>query len=382
MPLLPLRAGLAAIAALASFSTTSLQAQERFAIPGDRVAIYNLAGDVRVERGTGADVVVEITRGGPDAADLKIDRAAAGKWRTLVVRYPDRTLLYPRMRWGSTTLGIDNDGRFGLSNLDPEQGTDRISAKAGERRDGRIRIMGRGRGTEAYADIRVLVPAGKAVAVHLGVGHMSVANVTSDLQLDVSSSSVNARGTQGFLRIDTGSGDVTLEGASGDVALNSGSGTVRALSVSNGVLKIDTGSGDVDAAGIDSREVSIATGSGSVTAVRVKARALRMETGSGDIKARTISASHFDMNAGSGSIHLDLLGDVEVGRVETGSGDVTITTSSNLGADVTLDTGSGSINVGVPITVMQRKESFLHGRIGDGRGTLKVGTGSGSIALR
>ena len=61
---------------------TSLGAQqlERYAIPDDEVAIYNLAGQVRLEAGTGSDVTVQVTRGcGP--AKVKVDRASAMTWR-------------------------------------------------------------------------------------------------------------------------------------------------------------------------------------------------------------------------------------------------------------------------------------------------------------
>ena len=44
---------------------TGLGAQqvERYAMPDDEVAIYNLAGQVRLEAGTGSDVTVQVTRG-------------------------------------------------------------------------------------------------------------------------------------------------------------------------------------------------------------------------------------------------------------------------------------------------------------------------------
>ena len=38
--------------------------------------------------------------------------------------------------------------------------------------------------------------------------------------------------------------------------------------------------------------------------------------------------------------------------------------------------------IGIPLDVYERRRSFLRGRIGDGNGTLDVGTGSGGITLR
>ncbi|HYR97595.1 MAG TPA: hypothetical protein VEO58_01180, partial [Gemmatimonadales bacterium] len=62
------------IAALLLFPVTlaARQQPERRTLAGDRVAIYNLAGVMHLDRGTGSDVVVELTRGGRDAGKLQI----------------------------------------------------------------------------------------------------------------------------------------------------------------------------------------------------------------------------------------------------------------------------------------------------------------------
>ncbi len=46
---------------------------ERRSLSGDHVALYNVAGTVRVERARGRDVEVEITRAGRDAGKLRIE---------------------------------------------------------------------------------------------------------------------------------------------------------------------------------------------------------------------------------------------------------------------------------------------------------------------
>src|SRR5687767_4859609 len=90
------------------------QATERRALGGSAVAIYNLAGQVRVEGGGGSDVVVEVTRGGAQAARLRIETGPRGEWQTLRVIYPSDRVVYPRLGgWGSrTTLQVDDQGYF------------------------------------------------------------------------------------------------------------------------------------------------------------------------------------------------------------------------------------------------------------------------------
>jgi len=60
-----------ALALLVAASGLRAQAPERFPLPGDAVAVYNLAGMLRVEAGSGADVIVELTARRRDAAKLK-----------------------------------------------------------------------------------------------------------------------------------------------------------------------------------------------------------------------------------------------------------------------------------------------------------------------
>ncbi|MDP9348031.1 MAG: hypothetical protein M3P24_02655, partial [Gemmatimonadota bacterium] len=70
------RLGAAALAGLALLDPGALLAQraERYALRGERAAVYNLAGEVRVEAGSGVEVVVEVTRGGADAERLRVEQ--------------------------------------------------------------------------------------------------------------------------------------------------------------------------------------------------------------------------------------------------------------------------------------------------------------------
>src|SRR2546427_7115058 len=59
-----------ALGALLASPSRALPQSERHAVSGDDVAIYNLAGVLRVEAGARGDVIVEGTRGGRDAGEL------------------------------------------------------------------------------------------------------------------------------------------------------------------------------------------------------------------------------------------------------------------------------------------------------------------------
>ena len=199
--------------ALVCMLATPLVAQtERHTLQGSDVAVYNLAGAIRVEPAGGAAVVVEVTRGGAEAARLRVVTGELRGRQTLRLIYPADVIAYPAGS-GTSDLRVRDDGTFG----DPD----------GWRREGRrVRISRREDGFEAHADIRVGVPRGQKIAVYRGVGRVTVTNVEGELRVDVASADVTAEKTRGTLVIDTGSGDVTATDVEGEVSLDTGSGNV------------------------------------------------------------------------------------------------------------------------------------------------------------
>lgn len=339
-------------ALLASPRPALAQQSERHTIAGDNIAIYNLVGVMRVEAGSGSDVVVELTRGGADAGRLRIEQGAIGGRQALRVIYPDDVIVYGDRHSGSTTLEVREDGTFGDSQ--------------GRRWSGgrRVRISGSGRGLEVHADLRVAIPAGKRVALYLAVGQAFVSNVNAELRVDVAAADVTADHTKGSLDVDTGSGDVRVSDAEGDITLDTGSGNVIVSGVRGGAVHLDTGSGNV-------------------SAERITADALTVDTGSGDVTASRIQSGDVTIDTGSGSVRLDLLSDMGSLHVDTGSGDVTIRIPADFGAHVDIETGSGGIELrGVTLRTTRLQSDHLVGEIGDGRGDVKISTGSGGVTLQ
>jgi len=323
---------------------------------GDTIAIYNLVGELRVQSGEGSDVVVEVRRGGNDAAQLEIRTGPLRGRETLRVIYPgDRIVLPDWGRGWNTTLRVRDDGAFG----------DGGDHRGGWLREGReVRITGRGRdGLEAYADVIVRVPAGKRVALHLGVGKASVRNVDGEISVEVASADVTADHTRGVLSIETGSGNVDVSDGAG-------------------AINLETGSGDISSARIRATRLVLETGSGNVTITDADAPQLHVETGSGDITASGAKGEDVSFETGSGNIDVGLVATFTSLSIETGSGDVTLRVPPTLGAQVDLETGSGDIDLGgLTVQVRRIEEDHITGTIGDGRGRLSIETGSGNVRL-
>jgi len=323
------------------------QQTQSYPLQGDRIAVYNLAGIVRVGPGTSSDVSVEVTANGADAGALTVETGPIGDAETLRVIYPEDRIIYPdNGRHSRSEFRVRDDGTF----FD------------GGRRDRgrRVTIRGSGSGLEAYADLTISVPAGKRVSVYLGVGEVDVRNVSGSIWVDVAAAPVYVDGIQGDVGVDTGSGSVEVRNVTGEVDVDTGSGSVE-LTRSNG------------------RSVSIDTGSGSVMAADVTAQDLIIDTGSGRIEVERSTITNASLDTGSGSVRLELLTDVNTVDIDTGSGSVTVFFPESLGAELDLESSSGGIDFDVPITVRSFNRSSLRGSIGDGRGLIRVDTGSGAI---
>jgi hypothetical protein len=346
------------VVAAALLVTPASAQTSRHVLKGDSVGVYNLVGELRVEAGTGSDVVVEVQRGGEDAAQLEIQSGPLRGRETLRIIYPDDVIIVPE--WGSgwnSTLRVRDDGTFG----DYWRGGHGRGSREG--REVRITGRARGGGLEAHADLRVAVPKGKTISVNLGAGKVFVSNVEGDIRVFASSADIAADRTRGRLHLETGSGNVDLRTASGDVQL-------------------ETGSGDITVAGIQGTRLALETGSGGVTLTDARATQLSVETGSGDIDATGSAGDELSFETGSGNVDVALTATFSSLSIETGSGDVTLKVPPTVGAEVDLETGSGDIDLGgLTLQVRRIEQDHITGTLGDGKGRLSVETGSGDVRL-
>ena len=351
------RSGIAVAAVALALQPAAAQTERR-SLTGSSIAIYDLVGRVQVEQGSGSDVVVEITRGGRDAKKLSIEVGQIRGRNSLRVRFPDDDIVYPDLgRWSNSEFRINSDGTFGDDYGDDDR---RNRGWSGNR----VRIKGDGRGTEAWADLKILVPAGKDIAVHIGVGELGANRVNADLQLSAASARITVRDTKGRLIASAGSGGVDVRGANGDdVTIETGSGSITANDVSGKRLRVQTGSGGVTGSGLTSDDMEIGAGSGS-------------------IRVDDARAPRAHLSSGSGGIRVGFAAPVKSLDATTGSGGVTVTLPGPVNAELDVQTGSGGIDSDFPVQVNRMERNQLRGQIGDGSGHIRIRSGSGSVHLR
>jgi lia operon protein LiaG len=347
----PVRLARTSLLSLVVTAPAFAQVEQR-TIRGADVAIYNLAGVVRAVPGTGPGVTVDITRRGSGANQLRIESGPLGGRETLRIVYPSDRIVYRDGRDGMrTSVSVREDGTFSDGNWSSR-----------DRDRDRVEIRASGSGLEAHADLTVRVPRGQKIALFLAAGRAEVSNVEGDILVDVGAAEVEVSGTKGNLALDTGSGHVTVRDVTGNVDLDSGSGGLTIDRVKGDVLTIDSGSGGVRGSDIEVRELSV-------------------EAGSGGLRFAGVKATRVTAESGSGGVDLAFASDVESLDVETGSGGATIRLPATLSAEIEAETGSGGFSTDFEIVTRRVSRNHVLGRIGAGKGRVRLEAGSGSIRL-
>ena len=148
--------------------------------------------------------------------------------------------------------------------------------------------------------------------------------------------------------------------------------------------KITTASGDVSAEGFTGR-ITLTTASGDVS-VRNLGGEIKASSASGTVRVAD-STGTVNANSASGNVEVELTR-VEGGgdmRFSSASGDVHVRLPSNIDAQVSMSTVSGSIETNFPIEVKTSTYgpgSRAQGQLGSGARTLKLSSASGNISLK
>jgi len=179
-----------------------------------------------------------------------------------------------------------------------------------------------------------------------------------------SSADVAVRGVKGEVEVTTMNGDVEIDNASSRVSFESVSGDVQ-ISRVQGDLRGEAMSGEIaitDVAG----EVDVESVSGDLSLLNVRSKSVRAETVSGSIEfeGRTESGGRYDFASHSGDVRLML--------------------PSALGALISVETFSGTIDSDFPITLQpgQRHGKEFEFQVGDGGARIGATSFSGGIYIQ
>lgn len=187
------------------------------------------------------------------------------------------------------------------------------------------------------------------------------------------------------LAVETSFGDVQLTNVSAEtLEVEAQNGDIDLESVSvEALATLDSGFGEVDLQQVEAATLTVTTGGGGMNLESVRGD-LDLESGFGDIEVRAKGTTALDAENQHGAIRFaGTLDEESTHTVRSEFGDVSLELPEDSNFDVHLESGFGTIQSDLPITVAgEMDESMLRGRLGDGGQLLKVTTQSGNIELR
>lgn len=270
---------------------------ERFALSGAAVTVQDVAGEVRVEPGTGTDVVVTVTRVGADANRLRIERGANGKGDAIRIIADSRRLLFPALpggadsvefRQGSSALKPGNGGFLGLF-------TGR-STKV-------LRTPGAA-GATAHADVVVQLPPGRRLEVQLGAGRLAVGATSGEVHAYTIGGATEAGAPAGRVVLDAHAGGITARGGSGELTLTSRGGPVDVSGFHGSSLTVRTQAGGITGDDVSAASISFRSGAGDVGLSRARATRVEAIAGAGELRLREVAADTVVARTGVGNVAL------------------------------------------------------------------------------
>ena len=186
--------------------------------------------------------------------------------------------------------------------------------------------------------------------------------------------------------IKVGSGSIRLGNLQADdIVANTNSGSIKADQITAKSADLHSGSGSVKCSNCEIQtQLKASSNSGSITAEEITCSALDLKSGSGSINATNVECdTDFTADTSSGSVNMDNVVSKNTYKAKAGSGSVKINSCD--GADMDLQSGSGSIKGTV------KSPKMFNATSGSGSvkvpdddangGKLVAHTGSGSVNI-
>ncbi len=211
--------------------------------------------------------------------------------------------------------------------------------------------------------------AGPTVLLHSRSGSITAADLKGEAKAVTSFGSITCSTFSGTtLDLKTESGRIAISDAACRTCLAVTSyGSLACNRIKGDTVKLKSGSGSLDLAAVDTPDLDVSTSFGSVKAREITTAKLTAGSGSGSINIVCTPATSADLTA----------------EVRSSFGGIDFTAPPRFSGQVDLRTDFGSIHTALPVTVsgnLDKKK--VVGTVGEGKGLLRLQTGSGSIDLR
>ncbi|MFO7260700.1 MAG: DUF4097 family beta strand repeat-containing protein [bacterium] len=312
----------------------------RWVLRGDVVSVANLAGELRVEPGSGPDVVVEARARGPAAAMMRAELERRDEGDALRVRFAGRRLVFADLAGRSDSIEVrpHGDGYAPAGGL-----LDKLL-----RRPAPLRMVRRGPGPAAASDLTVYLPPGRRARLYAAAGTVVIARAHGEMHIVSLHAPVRADAPDGSLHVRTHDAPVEARGGAAALSVRTRAGDVDLAGVRGPRIDVRTTAGAVWASDASAPWIRLATQAGSLTLQRAQARRIALDTGAGSIAGSELTADTVSAETGAGRIVLEGVSANDV-TLSTGKGDVRLVLTReparldvDAGGDVAVETEAGA----------------------------------------
>jgi hypothetical protein len=224
--------------------------------------------------------------------------------------------------------------------------------------------------------LEIEAPEGLPLRLRSSSGDLSTEDRSGPQIIETRSGDVTVRDARGALDITTTSGDLSVvDIGAARVRTSSGDITVNGA---RGPLTVRATSGDIQVKGA-ADSLRLTTSSGDIQ-VDAAPRGLTAESSSGDIAAPSI-ARWAMLRSTSGEIGCGLHAPFARAEISSLNGGLTIRLGAGLGCNLDARTSSGTIDVGVPLTLGNVDRHAVSGKVAGGGPPVVLNTSSGDIVV-
>ncbi len=203
---------------------------------------------------------------------------------------------------------------------------------------------------------------------------------------------LDLHGDDGNIEIEKWSGQIEINLDDGDINLYGCEPDRTKIRAADGDISLDGHSGSLDIVGDDGRididrgklrDCRIQADDGDIR-IRDSEGDFYIEVDDGDIELLRIKTNVMDLRAQDGDIDIELLktGNLDL-EIRTDDGDIDLSLQSGISASFSIDVDDGRIRTNLPSAKnVQSGNSWMSGKLGKGKGNIRIRTSDGSVMLR
>jgi DUF4097 and DUF4098 domain-containing protein YvlB len=203
---------------------------------------------------------------------------------------------------------------------------------------------------------------------------------------------LDLQGDDGNIEIDKWTGRIEIKLDDGDINLYRCEPEKTKIRAEDGDISLDGHSGFLDIIGSDGR-IDINRGDFKDCRIQLDDGEIRardsegdfyIEVDDGDTELLRIKTSVMDLKSQDGEFDIELLktGKLDL-EVRTDDGDIDLSLQRGLSASFSIDVDDGRIRTDLPMAEnVQEGDNWMSGRLGGGKGRIRIRTADGSVTLR